>query len=227
LLLQENAARIASIQTAPAAWKSGDFAEFTMTQPIAAAGDETADIFGQDGLMYEEHPVEDLQAGAADSATNTVKPFTLKEVRALDYGYAPGGASVQLALHAKHLADRYIVKQTFLAGKPRVSAAFVCSRLRTAKAPGKKALPAETWHAVLQAALQDSPIARLEDNQVVIKPIPAEESSKIRYHNALMTLCGVSLRDLSTAMQKAAAKRLPSRSRSRSPAEDRKPRGLE
>ena len=199
-----------------------------MTQASAPVRDETPNIFGQDGSIFEEHRDEDLRAGAADSAANTVKPFTLKEVRALDYGYGPEGASVQPALHAKHLTDRYIVKQTFLEGKPRVSAALVCSRLRSAKAAGKKALPAETWHAVLQAALQDSPIARLEDNQVVIKPIPAEESSKIRYHSALMTLCGVSLRDLSTAMQKAAAKRLPSGSRSRSPAgEDRKPRGLE
>ena len=72
-------------------------------------------------------------------------------------------------------------------------------------------------------------IARLQGggNKMVVelKAIPADAAAKVEYHNELMNLCGITLRELIASMDKAAKKRRemnaarggePGRSRSRS-----------
>ena len=85
-----------------------------------------------------------------------------------------------------------------------------CSRLRSTKGEGKKALPRDNWLAVMKAAVDQSSIIRLQESdagvtRLALKPIPTEESARVQYHNHLMQLCALSLRDLIQAMGKAAS----------------------
>ena len=224
----EQEARLQSLRTANSSWKPEEFAPFAATQALPADVPLPLPRLGEDDALIEELDTDAEASSAAAPAPERAasaadKPLTPKEVRSTDHGYGTAGKSVQQTLHAKHLTDRYIMKQTLLEGKPRIGSREVCSRLRSGNAGGKKALPREAWLQVMRAALIQCPIARLDEAvegkpAVVIKPIPSEEASKIRYHNALMTLCGMTLRELSDAMLKASNKKKgASRSRSRSP----------
>ena len=134
--------------------------------------------------------------------------LTSKDVRALDYGYGHDGSSVQGNLHAPRLTDRFTVRHTLLMGTPKMDAREACSRLRSAKNEGKKALPRDKWMIVIKAASDQCSVIRLQENDggsvsLALKPPPSDADARIRYHNDLMQLCGLSLRELTDAMAKA------------------------
>lgn len=135
-----------------------------------------------------------------------VQPLTSDQVRSMDFGYGEGGASVQPGLHAQHLTDRYIVKMTLLRGTPAISCKQACDKLRNSREKGRKALPRANWMAVMTMACQKSPILELSGDELQIAKIPADSSLRVEYHNHLMTLCGLSLRELVDAMKHAVEK---------------------
>ncbi|CAE7777107.1 unnamed protein product [Symbiodinium microadriaticum] len=189
-----------------APWAREDFASFPATQPPP-----------QDDNGASDHDAP-RAPNVADSlvaapATPTVENpplalLTSKDVRALDYGYGHDGSSVQGNLHAPRLTDRFIVRHTLLMGTPKMDAREACSRLRSAKNEGKKALPRDKWMIVMKAASDQCSVIRLQENDggsvsLALKPPPSDADARIRYHNDLMQLCGLSLRELTDAMAKA------------------------
>jgi hypothetical protein len=89
---------------------------------------------------------------------------------------------------------------------------MVCDKLKKRGSDGKrKALSQHVWQNVLEHGLRNCEVARLEakgtkDMVCVIKAIPTEGAERINYHNALMQLCGLSLRELLESMQDAKVK---------------------
>ncbi len=213
------------------AWKAEEFADFASTQPLrnvmpppslglapasnsGTASGSAAAPTSPSTTHHDVHPAPQLAP---------LKMLDVQDVKSLNYGYGANGRSVQDHLHAKHLTDRFILRQTLLEGKPRIDGRNVCGRLRSKNADGKKVLPFDTWLVVVRAGLSDCSVARVEDAPpggratVVIKPIPSAEIDKVKYHNSLMSICGLTLRELAEAMRKASSKRPASRSRSRTP----------
>ena len=74
-------------------------------------------------------------------------------------------------------------------------------------------------------------VAWYENKRVMLKANPSEPAAKMQYHNELMVLCSLSLRELVEAMQKAKrkhdekAQREVPEDRAPSPARSRSPRG--
>ena len=155
--------------------------------------------------------------------TTAVAPLAPEDVRGTAYGYGPDGASVQEDLVAEKWTDRFIMKTTVLYGTPRVFARSFCHKLRSAAgAPGKQrnSLLKPAWERVMNMGLAGCSVAKLQgrgtDKAAVVLPDGAQV--KIIYHNELMTLCGVSLRELTEPMKKKSAKaKAEARARSRSP----------
>ena len=118
---------------------------------------------------------------------------------------------MQEKIHAEQYTDRKIMQVTLLTGKPKISLVAVCDRIRTSRHNGKKAIPKPQLLKVIEAGLQGSTIAKVVDPKgrgaaVVLKAIPTGGPERIEYHNELMKLCGISLRELTEAMQGAAEK---------------------
>ena len=165
---------------------------------------------------------------AEEAAVVSAQPLSVEQVRAMDYGYGEGGASVQGQLHAPHLTDRFIMRSTLLTGTPRIFGRSVCDKLRSSAAQRRKALPKAQWERVVSAGLQGATVARMVDAgqqnaAVVLRQVPTDAAEKINYHNEVMRLCQLSLRELTEAMKAGALKaRAPAshtasaRSRSRS-----------
>ena len=129
------------------------------------------------------------------------------DVRGLDYGYADDGKSVQGdKLHAKGLTDRRIMQRTLLMGKPSISSKEACHNMRSSNADGKKALPEPTWATVMEKGLKGCDVAWFDNGKVMLKAIPSEPADRVTYDNALMALCGLTVRDLLEAMQKSKSK---------------------
>ena len=151
----------------------------------------------------EEAPQDHGGQGEAD------KLLTEGEVRDMNWGYGDNGKSVQSSFHAKGLTDREIMKRTLLAGTPAIASKKPCERMKSSRAGGNEAkpLPKEAWAAVMKAGLSDCLIARWDENQktVFMSSIPEEPNARVKYHNSLMQLCGVSLQALIEAMKEAKA----------------------
>ena len=97
------------------------------------------------------------------------------------------------------------MKLTLLQGTPKVTVKQATDNLRGSREKGRKALPRENWMAVMQAH-PDSAIFRLDGDTMHLKAIPDDQLLRTKHHNALMRLCGLSLRELLDAMGKAADK---------------------
>lgn len=130
--------------------------------------------------------------------------LTLKDVKDLEYGFGANGVTVQNSLHARHLTDRYIMKQTLLAGTTTIRYKAVTDKLRSARGSGRKALPKENWVAAVQAGCNMCPMLTFQGDTVNIHPIPEDPQGRVGYHNSLMTLCGLSLRELVEAIKSKA-----------------------
>ena len=130
--------------------------------------------------------------------------LTLKDVKDLEYGFGANGETVQNSLHARHLTDRYIMKQTLLAGTTTIRYKAVTDKLRSARGSGRKALPKENWVAAVQAGCNMCPMLTFQGDTVNIHPIPEDPQGRVGYHNSLMTLCGLSLRELVEAIKSKA-----------------------
>ena len=122
----------------------------------------------------------------------------------MDFGYGEGGASVQSCLHAQHLTDRYIVKMTLMRGTPTITYKQACDKLRTSREKGRKALPKTNWMAVMASACKE--ILQMSGDELQVSKIPDDATLRARYHNHLMTLCGLSLRELVDSMKQAVEK---------------------
>ena len=167
--------------------------------------------------------------------SNGPVPKNLKDVRDRRYGCGPPGASVQDSVTGA-FSDRDIVKQTLLGGRPMLEAKDECDRMRAkvGQDTKRKALAQPIWRAVLAAAAREIDIFRLdgEDRELklLLKAVPTDPLGKVQYHNELMAVYGMELRELIDAMKMAKGKandqvqrRAPTallaetRSRSRSP----------
>ena len=138
-----------------------------------------------------------------------VKPLTLQDVRASDFGFGDNGVTVQPdGLHSRNFTDRTVLKQTLLAGKPKITRKEACDKMRSERGQGRKALPKEKWVAVMRAAASQFPdLLRLDREILCLKMIPDTAAGKVAYHNDLMRACRLSLRELIAAMDKAAEKK--------------------
>ena len=157
---------------------------------------------GQEAVAPPSPPQAEAELPPAAGA----QPLTSEQVRSMDFGYGDGGASVQPSLHAQHLTDRYIVKMTLLRGTPKISCKQACDKLRSSREKGRKALPRVNWMAVMTTASKESPILELSGDELQIARIPEDATLRVEYHNNLMTLCGLSLRELVDAMKQAVEK---------------------
>ncbi|CAK0820661.1 unnamed protein product [Prorocentrum cordatum] len=132
--------------------------------------------------------------------------LVLEDVKGLDFGYGADGSSVQDGpFHAAGLTDRNIMRRTLLVGTPTVTMRAACERMKSSRRGGQrpKHLPEQTWLRVMEAGLQGSPVARLDGREIHVARIPGGQADRVAYHNALMRLCALPLRDLVEAMRKA------------------------
>ena len=189
--------------SAPAAAPEGPCSE---DEEEGEAGLDEVDTV-QEQQQPESAERERAAAEAAVPAGDAPMLLGIADVRGLDYGYGDAGVMVQGdTLHAKGLTDRRIMQRTLLMGKPSITSKEACQNMRSSNADGKKALPEPTWAAVMEKGLRDCDVAWFEGRKVMLKAIPTEPVGRINYHNSLMTLCGLSLKDLVEAMQKSKAK---------------------
>ncbi|CAK0860829.1 unnamed protein product [Prorocentrum cordatum] len=132
--------------------------------------------------------------------------LVLEDVKGLDFGYGADGSSVQDGpFHAAGLTDRNIMRRTLLVGTPTATMRAACERMKSSRRGGQrpKHLPEQTWLRVMEAGLQGSPVARLDGREIHVARIPGGQADRVAYHNALMRLCALPLRDLVEAMKKA------------------------
>ncbi|CAL1166838.1 unnamed protein product [Cladocopium goreaui] len=135
-----------------------------------------------------------------------LQPLNIDQVRSIDFGYGDRGLSVQPCLHAKHLTDRYIAKMTLLHGTPKITCKQACDGLRSSSDKGRKALPKTNWMAVMTSACKECPILQLSGDELHVARIPDDPGLRVQYHNHLMTLCGLTLRELVGSMTQAVEK---------------------
>ena len=180
--------------------------------PPAGADEEDRDVEEEEGEEEEEQGEQEASLGddARPVAAAPGAPAALllaSDVRGTDYGYKENGASAQAGeRHATALTDREIMRRTLLTGTPTIAAKVACQKMRSSNKTGKKALPEPAWTAVMQAGLEGCDVAWFENRRVIMKALPTEPNEKIDYHNSLMRLCGLSLRELVEAMQEAKVK---------------------
>jgi len=152
---------------------------------------------GDAPAWYESVPLESI----TDVLTgDDVPPMTA--------GFGRDGAQVQLTLHHPDLNDRTVLRKTFLSGLLTIPWRGMCSRMRSLPDAQKKKyhFPKKQWEMLMKAALEQSPIARLQHDGtpnacVVMRPIPTDEEEQLAYHNELMRLCRLPLRDFSFALR--------------------------
>lgn len=120
------------------------------------------------------------------------------------------------------------MQKTLLYGKPVIPEKGMTDRLRSSARGGvkPKAIPRETWRMVMTEGLDACTVAKLEKEQgadggvktwqVCLRQIPESPADRVKYHNELMTLCGLTLRQLTDALKTGADKKDVRRARSRS-----------
>ena len=205
---------------APGIWSNATFTWHQGTQPVSmdfdnADGQQAAEPARDD--EDEEAELGGVVVAPPENVLTPVVPLTPEDVRGTSYGYGPEGKSVQTELLTPQWTDRAVMKKTLLQGVPRIFGQGVCNIIRTRIGGSNKALQKGNWEKVMEAGLRECSVAKLQgqgtmDAAVVLKDMPEDADSRIVYNNELMKLCGVSLRELTTAMQEKTAK-----DRSRSP----------
>lgn len=128
----------------------------------------------------------------------------------LDYGYGPGGATAQLSYEGPGVCfkpDREIMQRTVLNGKAKVSVNEMCGKIRRKEADGKRpGVPKDVFEEVMVAGFAQYPIGKLVDQgrasaRVLFSAPPTEDrDARTKYHNMLVDLCRVSLRQFSKAL---------------------------
>ena len=208
-------------------WSQHHFASHLPTQQSSTARvecevpPELTDPAGVDEELLEDHgeeaeAVEEAarlaSAPAQDDGVTSDAPLLMEgDVRGADYGYGVNGASVQEGeIHAKELTDRGIMKKTLLQGTPIIKVSQACDRMRSSRGEGKKALPDTVWKKVVEAGLADCDVAWYDAGKgaVMLNELPTDPTAKIQYHNCLMKLCQLSLRQLIDVMKAGMALRL-------------------
>ncbi|CAE7325880.1 unnamed protein product [Symbiodinium necroappetens] len=121
----------------------------------------------------------------------------------LKKGYGAYGASAQSV--QSFLTDREIMRRTVLRGKPKVTYKDLSLRKNEKTADGKKKLsvPKETWIQVMRAGLAEHPIGKItaDANPVVeFSSIPPDEAPRVAFHNFLVDLCNVSVRQFAETL---------------------------
>jgi hypothetical protein len=156
-------------------------------------------------LAITEPLADSIAEGAVSSSSLAI--LNAADVKTLKYGYGVDGASVQTTCHHPDLTDRVIMQKTLLCGCPIIKDKQICDKLKSQKSAGRKALPRPVWAKVMTSGLKDCPIAAFRSNQVVMTAIPTDAHGRVKYHNELMKLCALPLRDLVEAMKASKQKR--------------------
>ena len=186
--------------------------DFEQSEAEAPADEEQVDSNGrsdheEDHDHGEASPAQQPPPEPAPLPTaQGLQPLNIDQVRSLDFGYGDRGLSVQPCLHAKHLTDRYIAKMTLLHGTPKITCKQACDGLRSSRDKGRKALPKTNWMAVMTSACKECPILQLSGDELHVARIPDDAGLRVQYHNHLMTLCGLTLRELVGSMTQAVEK---------------------
>ncbi|CAL1140069.1 unnamed protein product [Cladocopium goreaui] len=138
--------------------------DFASTQAGAGIPEVGDDEEGDEAA--EESPEEHVPELPAPVA---VKPLTLQDVRASDFGFGDNGVTVQPdGLHSRNFTDRTVLKQTLLAGKPKITRKEACDKMRSERGQGRKALPKEKWVAVMRAAASQFPDLLRLDGEIFV-----------------------------------------------------------
>lgn len=201
-------------------WSQQHFASHVPTQLGASAGaldeapsggeaDQAHDV--EMAAVDEEEAVEEGVAGEEEAAPaerlaqdGGSSLLMEGDVRDVGYGYGVDGVSVQGdEIHSAGLTDRGIMQKTLLQGTPMIKASQACDRMRNSRAKGRRSLPETTWKKVMETGLVGCDVAWYDKgkNTVMLKELPTESESKIEYHNSLMQLCQISLRQLVESMK--------------------------
>eukprot|EP00959_Pyramimonas_sp_CCMP1952_P083313 1741366-Pyramimonas_sp.AAC.1 len=92
------------------------------------------------------------------------------------------------------------MQKTLLAGTPVIDRRSAAQRIMTSRAGGerRKTIDAERWARVMKAGLAGCSIAQFDEEGCKVKmtPVPDDVALRHKYHNELMTLCGITLRQL-------------------------------
>ena len=179
-----------------------------MQAAVAPEGDEAVEVDDEEHAEELERVEGDDEPALAPEAVDpasiqaeAVVLLTPKDVKSVKYGYGPNGESVQETLHSADLTDRVVMQKTLLCGRAVIDAKTACERMQSSRRSGRKALPQPTWSKVMAAGADGSGVVRYAERKLYMKKIPQEGSDRIEYHNELMKLCGISLRDVVEAMK--------------------------
>ncbi|CAK0858559.1 unnamed protein product [Prorocentrum cordatum] len=179
-------------------------------QRLAADGPEGAGVGARADVPGAEelHGAGDLAAAQAAPASSTRDALlTMKDVRSIEYGHGLQGSSVQETLLAPQWTDRAAMQKTPLAGAPAIDRRSAAQRIMTSRAGGgrRKTIDAERWARVMKAGLAGCSIAQFDEEECRVKmpPVPDDVALRHKYHNELMTLCGIAPHQLVEAMQSA------------------------
>ena len=177
--------------------------------------DEAADADDAKSAAEPDEPEQALEQDLADApaavaavaADEVPIALTIAEVKSIQYGYGVDGASVQAELLSAELTDRMVMQKTLLCGKPAITSKQACDKIQSRRrGEGRKALSADSWVKVMEAGAQQCTVIKFENKKLLLKEIPDNGNERIKYHNELMTLCGLSLRHLVDAMKVAKGK---------------------
>jgi hypothetical protein len=127
----------------------------------------------------------------------------------MDVGYGLDGSSAQVSYSGAgsyFMKDREVMRRTILRGKPVVSVADMCGVLRRKEGSRRPGMPKNLYQEVMQAAFKTYPIGRLENpgtataRVVFSAPPENDRDAKTKYHNMLVDVCQVSLREFTQAL---------------------------
>ena len=149
-----------------------------------------------------------MAAAATQGVTDEIEPKAVADGIRMDIGYGPDGVSVQGPGAVKK--DREIMQKVVLRGQVSVTAREICDSMRYMHKPQderKKALPKSHFEKVMEAGFAQYPVAKLvgkgtDSCKVVFATPPVGDRKKqIVYHNLLVDLCMVSLRQFTSGIQ--------------------------
>ena len=132
----------------------------------------------------------------------------------MDVGYGPNGSSAQTPSGENDECfwkDRVVMQRTVLRGKPVVTVAEMCGILRQKRGAHRPGMPKAAFEEVMAAGFKQWPVGKLVDagtgkaRVVFSKPPAGDRDAMTHFHNMLVDLCQVSLRQFSRALTREGA----------------------
>ena len=179
---------------------SQDGATSAMPPP---SGADVNDAMGDVGAG--DIPDFDIPATAPENP----EPKNVQDGVAMTYGYGPEGASAQISYEDGgdyFLPDRDIMQRTVLRGKPVVTVAEMSGLIRKKVGNKKPGVPKKVFEEVMEAGFAKYPLGKLlekgtKNSRVVFCAPPTSGRDAItHYHNMLVDLCQVSLRQFTSLL---------------------------